>query len=323
VKTFWLSTHLDYACRHSGACCTARWPVPIERDRAAAVSRAIASGRVNAPLEWFRNAPGSPDDVSGVLAQQPSGACVFHRPGSHAGMGAPVAGGCAIHKWRPGACEHFPFVCVIDPRGVHVTLSHYCPTAAGLLFEDTDARVVEGPPALGDGRIPEGLDARESLPPADASGARLLSWEDVTGFESALVSRLSAATDVPDAPSLEQYERARSAVLPGWAWPEAPAAADAAWRKLAAPSWPRWSAVIGRYLSAKAHASWAMCLGDGFRAVERLVDLARVVLQVEAVRACVAGDAPLDRLRLTGAIRQSDLLLVHLADPHTLVDRRR
>ena len=73
-------------------------------------------------------------------------------------------------------------------------------------------------------------------------------------------------------------------------------------------------------LSAKAHASWAMCLGDGFRAVERVVDLARIVLQVEAVRACVARDAPLDRLRLTAAIRQSDLMLVHLGDPRTLVD---
>ncbi len=320
MKTFWLSTHLDYACRHSGACCTARWPIPIEPDRAAAVSRAIASGRLNAPLEWFRIAPGSPGDVSGVLAQQPSGACVFHRGGSYADAGAPVAGGCAIHEWRPRSCEHFPFVCVIDPRGVHVTLSHYCPTAVGLLFQDNEARVVEGPPVLSDGPIPEGLDARESLPPADGSGARLLSWEDVTAFESALVSRLSADTAVPDAPSLDQYERARSAVLPGWAWPEAPAAADAAWRELAAPSWARWSAVIGRYLSAKAHASWAMYLGDGFRAVERVVDLARIVLQVEAVRACVARDAPLDRLRLTAAIRQSDLLLVHLGDPRTLVD---
>ena len=118
VKTFWLSTHLDYACRHSGACCTARWPIPIEPDRAAAVSRAIASGRLNAPLEWFRIAPGSPGDVSGVLAQQPSGACVFHRGGSYADAGAPVAGGCAIHEWRPRSCEHFSVcLCHQSARG--------------------------------------------------------------------------------------------------------------------------------------------------------------------------------------------------------------
>ena len=323
MKTFWLSTHLDYACRHSGACCRARWPIPIERDRAAAVSNAIASGRVSAPLEWFRIEPGSPDDVSGVLAQQPSGACIFHRPASRAVAGAPAAGGCAIHEWRPRSCEHFPFVCVIDPRGVHVTLSHYCPTAAGMLFEDNETRVVEGQPVLEDGRIPEGLDARESLPPADGRGARLLSWEDVTAFESALVARLSGDADVPDAPSLDLFERVRSAVLPGWSWPEAPAAAAGPWRELAAPSWGRWSAVIGRYLSAKAHASWAMCLGDGFHAVERLVDLARVVLQVEVVRACVAHDAPLDRTQLIDAVRQSDLLLVHLTDPRRLVEHAR
>ncbi|MEZ5288117.1 MAG: hypothetical protein R2712_25640 [Vicinamibacterales bacterium] len=43
---------------------------------------------------------------------------------------------------------HFPFVCAIDPRGVHVTLSHYCPTAARMLFDETAApTVVEGRPS--------------------------------------------------------------------------------------------------------------------------------------------------------------------------------
>ncbi len=56
------------------------------------------------------------------------GRCVFHDP----------AGRCAIHSALghdalPVACRQFPRVSVTDPRGVSVTLSHYCPTAAALL----------------------------------------------------------------------------------------------------------------------------------------------------------------------------------------------
>lgn len=205
---------------------------------------------------------------------------------------------------------------------MHVTLSHYCPTAASLLFDaEGPTRVVEGPPVPGGDRLPEGLDAREALPPADEAGGRLLSWADVTAFEAGLVARLAADPRLPAAPAIEPYERARTAVLPGWSWPDAPAGLAEAWRTLAAPEWRRWSPAIGRYLAAKAHASWGMFLGEGPRAVERLVDLARTVLQVEAVRACLADARPLDRLSLTRAIRQSDLLLVHLANPEQLAAR--
>jgi Fe-S-cluster containining protein len=165
VIHFWLTTHLRYACRHSGACCSARWPIPIERDRVAAVQEAIASGRVRSPSEWYRPLPDGPAEVAGVLTLQPSGACVFHHPGAGSGRSG-AAGGCAIHAMRPVSCRHFPYVCVLDPRGVHVTLSHFCPTAANLLFdEDVEVRVVEGPPIFDAGGVPEGLDARDALPP--------------------------------------------------------------------------------------------------------------------------------------------------------------
>jgi hypothetical protein len=215
-------------------------------------------------------------------------------------------------------------VSVIDPRGVHVTLSHYCPTAASLLFDGNDSvRVVEGPSVLGDDRIPEGLDARDALPPADARATRLLSWADVTAFEAALVARVAGDETIPDAPALDCYERARAAVLAGWSWPSAPAETDEHWHRLVAPAWARWAPVVGRYLASKAHASWAMCLGDGPRAVERTVNQARTVLQVEAIRACLTRGAPLDRSALFDAIRQSDLLLVHLADPRVIVGSAR
>jgi Fe-S-cluster containining protein len=317
--TYWLSPHLGYACRHSGACCTARWPIPIERERAAAVQAAIDQRQVTAPAGWYRAAPDSPGDAVGVLALQRSGDCVFYRPLT-VSEGRPASrGACVIHRWRPQSCEHFPHVCVIDPRGIHVTLSHFCPTAASLLFDAGDRlRIVAGPAVLGDARLPEGLDASDALPPADATGRRLLSWDEVAAFERALVERVAADRCTPPAPSPEAFERVRSAVLPEWSWPETPPEVEAGWNALVAPAWPHWVAVVGRYLAAKAHASWSMHLGDGPAAVERHVDLARTVLQVEVVRACLTRGVAADRAAVVHAIRQSDLLLVHLADPSRL-----
>jgi Fe-S-cluster containining protein len=337
LKYFWLSTHLGYGCRHSGACCTARWPIPIERDRIGAVQAAIANGHVSSPGEWYRPVPDAPAEVAGVLALQASGACVFHRPPA-AHQGTANTGGCAIHPIRPVSCRHFPYACVIDPRGVHVTLSHFCPTAASLLFDEEIAvRVVEGPPIFADGDELEGLDAREALPPVAASqqrpaprtaprtlhmapGARpqLMSWDAVTEWEHAFVGRLAADADTPEPPSRETFDRARTAVSDGCSWPEAPADLRSTWDAVVAPAWPQWRHVIGRYLAAKAHASWVMHLGAGPHDVERQVDLARTVLQVEATRACTTSGQPLDRAALVTAIRQADLLLLHHADPFRL-----
>jgi Fe-S-cluster containining protein len=360
VTTFWLSTHLAYACRHSGACCTAGWPIPIERDHAAAVGEAIAARRVPAPPAWYQPDPDAPAEVAGVLTRQGDGACVFYRPPQEGARPSRI-GGCAIHAFRPVSCRHFPYVCVTDPRGVHVTLSHFCPTAASLLFDsDREVAIVEGPPVPIDGSEIEGLDARESLPPvapttqhpapctapttqhpapctapgtqhpapctapgtlhpAPGTGSRLLSWDAVTRWEHALVERLAGDTRVPDPPREIEFDRARAAIAPGWSWPDAPRGLATAWRTLVAPEWGCWSGIVGRYLAARAHASWAMHLGAGTSDVERMVELSRTVLQVEASRACLRRQRPLDRDALTEAIRQSDLLLLHLADPYTLV----
>ena len=46
---------------------------------------------------------------------------------------------CAVHRQLgretlPSACRDFPRVVTLTPLGVSITLSHYCPTAAGMLF---------------------------------------------------------------------------------------------------------------------------------------------------------------------------------------------
>jgi len=325
APTYWLSAHLSYACRHTGTCCSSRWPIPVERDRARLVRAAIDQGRVRpAVIPWIEPAANAPGDVEGILAHRADGACVFHG-----------RSGCAIHSARPRSCEHFPFVCVIDARGVHVTLSHYCPTAAALLFQDGVPEIVAGPPVLADGRTPEGLDAEDALPPvrftggaldgavdgADGSGIRtprLMGWDEVTRWAQATVREVASDARVPGPPDAALFRHALDAVPAGLSWPAAPPDVDRIWADRVAPAWPAWAPVVGRYLAAKVHASWAMYMGHGLADVMRGVDIARSVLQVEAARQCLQAGDTLDEPRLAAALRQSDLLLVHYADPRAL-----
>ena len=243
MKYFWLNIHLPYRCRHSGACCKAGWPIPIEADRAGVLG------------------------CSGTLPQDASGACVFHN------------GRCTVYAHRPMSCVHFPYVCLIDARGVHVTLSHYCPTAASLLFEHRGPiQIVEGPPPIAGLEIPEGLDARESLPPLRDS---------------------SRPTTHDPRPSLMSWEE-----FSEWEQQEVDSLGDLASNSQFAP-------VIERFLAAKVVASWAGYQGDGITAIRDSVRNAHRLLLAETEKACREAGRSLDAELLTRAIRQTDLQLLH------------
>jgi Fe-S-cluster containining protein len=337
LPTSWLNFHVPYRCRHSLVCCSSGWPIPIERDRAETVVRQIAAGQVR-PLvtPWLRPAAGAPDEMAGTLELDDVGRCVFlHARArvakpvppklaseSDAKLAAAEVGACTIHPHRPLSCAHFPYVCLIDQRGVHVTLSHYCPTAASLLFDhDGPIEIVEGPPPIPGLEIPEGLDARDSLPPRE-SAERLFAWDDFSRWEREQIARFQGSnvpgfqrSGVPGfQSSLTLFETARAAVPPPTTWPAIPDDLKRHWSALVAPAWQSFAAVIDRYLAAKLFASWAAYLGDGTQAILREVEIASAVLRVEATRNCLQAARPLDAALLKDAIRQSDLLLMHYAD---------
>lgn len=141
---------------------------------------------------WLVTDPASPPDVAGRLRVLAKGHCVFHHRGGE------MAAGCAVHAAvghgaLPSSCQHFPRLCLIDARGVHVTLSHYCPTAAGLLFDaDDPATIVEGPDAVPGWDVPEGLDARDVLPPA-LTPQVLMDQEGYTAWEQHMIASLAGA----------------------------------------------------------------------------------------------------------------------------------
>ena len=204
LSTLWLSCHVHYACRHAGACCRSGWPLPVELQVVPVIDAAVAAGRlrtVDGSPVWLLTSAEAPTGVAGTfrLAED---ACVFHaapRRGDAAHGSA--ARHCAVHAVEghealPASCQHFPRLCLVDGRGVRVSLSHYCPTAASLLFEhEGPVEIVPGPPAVPGLAVPEGLDVRDELPPRLTPGV-LMDLDALTAWEHLVVQTLAG----PDAP---------------------------------------------------------------------------------------------------------------------------
>jgi Fe-S-cluster containining protein len=146
-----LSIHADYHCHRSGVCCTSDWDVPVELPLYRSLSQALAAGDVRPAAEPHNGDPvlmtgdDLPDDAAAMVARTSSGDCVFYHRGS---------GLCVIHRdageaQLPATCRHFPRLAVRDGRGTSITLTHYCPTAAAMLFRDDVAlEIVKAPPAF-------------------------------------------------------------------------------------------------------------------------------------------------------------------------------
>jgi Fe-S-cluster containining protein len=328
-----LSMHATYRCRDSGACCTAGWPIPVEADRLAQLDDALASGELRpvghaaaaAPIQWL---PRAPRDTPAVLAVA-ADACVFHRPAAprrceiHHALG---------HDALPLACRQFPRMSVIDPRGVSVTLSHYCPTAASLLDTSEPVAITTAAPAFpADGEY-VGLDVGGDLPPA-LRPDMLMDWEAWWMWEERCVAALARSTDpaqtlaalaavVDDVRAWGPTQGALIGRIEG-AFARAgrgqsrPAAFDHAARLRESvdavpeglrPQIPRIEAstarpspsVVRNFLAAHVFANWTAHLGEGLRTWLRSIESAFALIT------------------LGYDVRGADLLLRHLTDPYQL-----
>ena len=151
MSVFALSIHADYRCRHSGACCTADWDVPVELPLYRTLGEALSAGRIAPAAEADDDATplivggDLPNEAAAMVARTPTGDCVFYH--RHSGL-------CVIHRdlgepMLPSTCRHFPRLALRDARGTSISLTHYCPTAAASLFrEDVPIEIVEAPPAF-------------------------------------------------------------------------------------------------------------------------------------------------------------------------------
>ena len=288
-----LSIHADYACAHSGACCHAGWTIPVEESL----------------VEPLRTV-GIHVGLARVAPTRPEGACVFFE--------ADRGRLCRIHRLGgpsllPSVCRHFPRVVVNDPRGTSVTLSHFCPTAAGLLFRQVPLAVVDahGPLAL-DGNL-DGLDATDVLPPLLAPNV-LADWDGYSAWEEAAVALFNAVHLEPEQAvgALLKATKLAGGWRPG---KESLAAAVRAAFVQATPPvrsgsgrWDGFERAVKAFLAAHAFASWAAYKADGLRAVAGAVEGALELLTRE-----INGSRPVTRDKLIAAMRATDLRLRHRA----------
>jgi hypothetical protein len=240
-----------------------------------------------------------------------------------------------------------------------VSLSHYCPTAAALLFDAAPLVLQLLPARVAD--LVEGLDARASLPPA-VSESVLIDWDGLSAWDAAVVA--VCARDISTDAVLHTLQALhqhvvdwRPAATPLSLWlagflrtpPPAAAAArpidwsldarireagpatlgapppfpDAArvWRAGLHRAWPAVAPILRRYLAARSVACWPLHAGRGLATQIRYLDALLVVLRGEIARRFDDPLGPVPRSVLVAAIRETDRLVLHLADPGVLAAR--
>jgi hypothetical protein len=219
---------------------------------------------------------------------------------------------CVLHQalgpeFKPPSCRHFPKVALLDARGVSLTLSHFCPTAASQLFRDAvPLAVVENVSSVAPEDEYEGLDARQVLPPLLRPGM-LWDLDGYSAFEEQAVewlgrSRLSPELTLahlrsvcelvemwrPGADTLrrhvtECFHARREAA-------DSPHADDAHGA----------SGVINRYLAARLFASWVPYRASRLAAL--VDDLLRTLAMLRE---------EMSRADLLEAIRATDFAIIH------------
>jgi Fe-S-cluster containining protein len=305
-----LSIHARYRCHHSGACCSGVFAIPAD----AHVIRIAAALGPHSPQPLFERRPDAGE--TDFLAAVPGGACVFFE--------ADNGRLCTIHRVAgaaalPSACRHFPRVFLHDARGMFVSLSHFCPTAAGLLMGDGPLTIVEadGPVALEDGI--EAFEAVDALPPLLRPGL-LMDLEAYDVWERMSIATF-ARSDLTHQQALAVISAATEAVR---LW-------KAGDRSLVARVEESFAAVdpasfahddrrhafdrpVKRYLAAKLFGHRFAYEARGLRSMVEWLRVCLARFRHEAARLASGGSEVVDRNLFIEAIRAADLALVHRVD---------
>lgn len=349
-----LSFHSQYKCQNTGVCCSSGWEVAVEDDVESRLTTEMAQGLGPLPngSAGFQAMQGPPAGCSSSLRLVgETGACWFRDEPARA---------CAVHRnygegALPSACRQFPRSSVLEADCVSVSLSHYCPTAAGLLFGGSpDFRVVREPPAFPSDWPFEGLDARGAYPPLLRPGV-LLGFDGLRVFEDRAVAVLSreplwaalatigAAVEsarawTADAGPLREVVAESFAREDGRSTGE-PRATDPRPVLLAAltegtrpsvglPDFKTDSPAVSgladlalrKYLASRLIAAWIMFQGNDLRSVARYL---RLCLDTAFLFCSAHAAEDSEASRWKEAVRNADLWILHYCDPDLLAQNLR
>lgn len=245
-----------------------------------------------------------PFEDGSIAARDAHGTCAF-LDGTN--------GLCSIHRAHgvqalPVSCRMFPRLVLQDARGTFISLSHFCPTAAALLFEPCDdVAVVEAPAALADIGELDGLDARQAWPPLLRPGV-LMDLASYGAWERRALSVLTRGGAAPRETLAALAEA--TAGLAAWT-PGSGELLDAVGARFdalgsgGAEDADRDRAAVKRWLAARLFGAWIAYQGDG---------LAATIAYLRSCLETVERELAVDGGTLD-AIRRSDLRILHRADP--------
>jgi Fe-S-cluster containining protein len=287
-----LSIHAEYQCRHSGVCCRSGWDIPFDAGEVTTV-QALQLGGGGVLLEPVGERPA-------LAARRANGCCSFFDADTHL---------CAIHaaggqEALPLTCRMFPRVVLHDPRGTFISLSHFCPTAASLLFDSTGpVTVVDAPATLAHDRMLDGLDAHDAWPPLLRDGV-LTDLDSYGRWEARSIALLTepGRTARRSLAALADV----TAVIASW-MPGRDLLVDAVERAFANVSEPRaeppadHDPAVQRWLAARLFASWIAYQGRGLETIVRYLGMCLNAFERELAQCANALEA----------IRRSDYHLVH------------
>jgi hypothetical protein len=254
------------------------------------------------------------------LPTGPDGACVFYERQSRL---------CDVHRRQgvealPSACRHFPRAFLRDDRGIAMSLSHFCPTAAGLLFGDGPIEIVETDlPSELVGSL-EAFDAVGALPPLLRPDL-LMDLEAFDAWERSAIATLGRDDRTCDqaldivASATEQIRRWKpgDVALSGIVKDAfASASATGTRDRCAEPTLGPFDAAARRYLAAKLFANPIAYECRGLRTLIAWLRMCLGTMRDEAVRA--AGGGASGDAGFIEAVRAADLALVHRTDTAAL-----
>jgi hypothetical protein len=156
--------------------------------------------------------PDLPEGVGAIFQRTAEGRCVFLDRESRL---------CLVHRdLGEGAlaatCRHFPRVAVQDARGTFVGLSHFCPTAASMLFRtDVPLTIVSEPPAFPRDDYDGLAVGDQDLPPL-LHPSMLTDLDGYTAWETHMVERCAVALQSRSPESILATLRRDAEVLACW-----------------------------------------------------------------------------------------------------------
>lgn len=342
-----LSFHADYGCQNTGICCSSGWEIAVEESVELLLRPRLLSNAAELPNgpDGFVPMSTPPTGCRSAFRRTGAGVCWFRDPEGRA---------CAIHREfgeesLASACRQFPRVVVLEPNRISVSLSHYCPTAAGLLFrESPHFDLVENPKAFPASWPFEGLDVRNAYSPLLRPGV-LLGFDGLRRLEAEVISLLSQpGFGVGLGQTEKALERIRTWAPADGAVPEfvtacfresrqgppgpfvpadprpvlrrsVPQGAIAAELPTFASGRPNVppgvDLALRRYLAARLIGAWVLFQANDLATTARYLRLCADVVHLFAA-ARDPGEAETDRWR--EAIRSADLWLLHLCDPERL-----